>query len=167
MEQLPREREVILVDASRDLRLAEIRQKAESLVTEFPHLETKIRVLAMYVSNTMGGIQIDDIAAPNEIEKLATEVISYVKGELQSNVVHSPSLSLIPRIVITHAHAHTHTHTHTYTHIRTHTHTHINTYTQHNTKHTTHNTTLIHSLTYSFTHCTGSLGLHNPWGVSP
>lgn len=43
LEQIPREREVILVDATRDLRLAEIKKKAEALLSEFPHLETKIR----------------------------------------------------------------------------------------------------------------------------
>lgn len=34
---------VILIDATRDLRLAEIKSKAETLLEEFPHLETKIR----------------------------------------------------------------------------------------------------------------------------
>lgn len=35
----------------------------------------------------MGGTQIDDITAPNEIIKLADQVICYVKEVLQSNVV--------------------------------------------------------------------------------
>lgn len=50
------------------------------------------RVLAMFVGNTMGGVQIDDVAAPNEIEKLASEVITYVKKELDSNVVRDIAL---------------------------------------------------------------------------
>lgn len=41
----------------------------------------------MFVSNLMGGTQIDEIAAPNEIVKLTDQVISYVKEVLQSNVV--------------------------------------------------------------------------------
>lgn len=41
----------------------------------------------MFVSNTMGGIQVDDIAAPNEIQKLTEAVVSYIKKELNSNVV--------------------------------------------------------------------------------
>lgn len=45
------------------------------------------RMLALFVSNLMGGTQIDDVAAPNEIVKLADQVIHYVKEVLQSNVV--------------------------------------------------------------------------------
>ncbi len=56
----------------------------------------------MFVSNLMGGTQIDEIAAPNEIVKLTDQVISYVKEVLQSNVVRAittqpaPQTSLLP-----------------------------------------------------------------------
>ncbi|KAL6079576.1 copper transport protein ctr1, variant 2 [Balamuthia mandrillaris] len=80
-------REIILVDSTRDLRLKETKIQAEFLLSQFPHLETKIRMLAMFVSNLMGGIQIDEIAKANEISLLNKHVLDHVRHELRSNVV--------------------------------------------------------------------------------
>jgi hypothetical protein len=87
LERKPNVREVILADAERDPRLYEIRDKAREMLRALPDLEIRIRMLAMYVSNVMGGIQVDDVAESNEISKLSSAVLTHIKQTLGSNVV--------------------------------------------------------------------------------
>jgi hypothetical protein len=62
MEDEIKSREIILVDKTRDPRLQDIVARAEQFLQPFPDFDIKVRMLAMYVSNLMGGSQIDDIA---------------------------------------------------------------------------------------------------------
>jgi hypothetical protein len=67
MEKSESSREVIIVDKKRDLRLAEIVEKSQEFLKSFEDLELKVKMLAVFVSNIMGGSQIDNLIAEHEI----------------------------------------------------------------------------------------------------
>lgn len=59
LENLNQSREVILLDKTRDPRLRDVITRAQEFLKPFGDLDTKIRLLAMFVSNQMGGSQLD------------------------------------------------------------------------------------------------------------
>jgi hypothetical protein len=73
--------EALVVDHHRDPHLAAMRREVKELLHGVPGLRTRAKVLALYVSNRMGGTQKRDVVTGLNIVQSCMSVIGQLKTE--------------------------------------------------------------------------------------
>jgi hypothetical protein len=88
-------REVVLINADEDPRLTRLNALAQDLVGSIEKLPEKLRVLALFVSNVMGGTDIsaglcsleEEQEEQTSVEFLSNRSITYLRMKFNSNIV--------------------------------------------------------------------------------